>query len=353
MIIQGGTYMTTDLYRKGLVFGIICLFIGICAIPSLSNDLDSMDIVPSVTKHLQSNDVWFEDFDSYTNGSSIHGQGGWKGWYNNPVFTAYVTDIRCRSSPHSLEIKGQSDPVHEFSGYTSGEWIFTAWQYIPTDFSGWSYFILLSHYEDGGVYELNKWAVQIRFNSSGIVESDYDDLQLPLITGRWIELRTEIDLDSDWFEFYYDGDLLVEKKWTSGLKNLNDSILNICAVNLCSSTGTSIYYDDLSIQDVKLTVVEIEKIKGGFRVSADITNNGTAIATDIDWSIDLEGGLILAGEHSEGVIDELAPGGTKTIRQTTLYGIGMTTITVIVGDATKQATGFILGPLVLGVEEIS
>ena len=91
------------------------------------------------------------------------------------------------------------------------------------------------------------------------------------------------------------------------------------------------------------------RILGGFRVSADINNNGTATAYDVPWSIDLEGGLILAGEHTEGVIDELAPGATKTIRQMTLYGIGMTTITVTVGDTTKQATAFILGPLVLGV----
>ena len=93
-------------------------------------------------------------------------------------------------------------------------------------------------------------------------------------------------------------------------------------------------------------------IKGGFRVSADITNTGTGTLTDVEWSIDLEGGLILAGEHTEGVISELVPGGTTTIKQSTLYGIGRTTITVTVGDASRQATAFILGPLVLGVQEI-
>jgi hypothetical protein len=112
--------------------------------------------------------------------------------------------------------------------------------------------------------------------------------------------------------------------------------------------------------DVWLIKIEPEEdeifnmvIKGGFRVSSDIENYGGTVAYDVPWSIDLNGGLILAGEHSEGVISELAPGATKTIRQTTLYGIGMTTITVTAGDATKQATAFILGPLVLGVEEIS
>jgi len=93
-------------------------------------------------------------------------------------------------------------------------------------------------------------------------------------------------------------------------------------------------------------------INGGFRVSAVIKNNGTASANNVNWSIDLDGGLILVGSHTEGVIGELAPGATTTIRQTTLYGIGKTTITVTVGDATEQATGFILGPLVLNVQKI-
>ena len=98
-------------------------------------------------------------------------------------------------------------------------------------------------------------------------------------------------------------------------------------------------------------LISIE-IHGGFRVSAVVTNTGGDTLTDLDWAIGFDGGLILAGEHSEGLIDELGPGASKTIRQSTLYGIGRTTITVIVGGASEQATGFILGPLVLGVEEI-
>ncbi|KYK24206.1 hypothetical protein AYK24_06440 [Thermoplasmatales archaeon SG8-52-4] len=34
--------------------------------------------------------VWEENFDSYTDGSSMHGQGGWKGWDNDPFWTAFL-----------------------------------------------------------------------------------------------------------------------------------------------------------------------------------------------------------------------------------------------------------------------
>ena len=106
---------------------------------------------------------------------------------------------------------------------------------------------------------------------------------------------------------------------------------------------------------IKLTpecnnTISIE-IQGGFRISTVITSCDTL--NDVNWSIDLDGGLIIAGEHTGGVIPELAAGASHTIRQSSLCGIGSTTITVTAGDATKQANGFILGPLVLGVIEIS
>ena len=77
--------------------------------------------------------VWEDDFDSYADGSSMHGQGGWKGWDNTPGATAYVTTAESRSSPNSISIAGASDLVHEYSGYTSGDYIYTAYVYIPSD----------------------------------------------------------------------------------------------------------------------------------------------------------------------------------------------------------------------------
>jgi len=98
--------------------------------------------------------------------------------------------------------------------------------------------------------------------------------------------------------------------------------------------------------------LEIENINGGFRASAVIKNKGVASIYNISWSIDLSGGFIIVGGHNDGVIDGLVAGETTTIKQSTLYGIGWTTLTVRVGIESKQATAFILGPLVLGVQEI-
>jgi hypothetical protein len=88
-------------------------------------------------------------------------------------------------------------------------------------------------------------------------------------------------------------------------------------------------------------------IKGGFGVSAVVRNNGTAHVTDLTWSIDVTGGIILlSGSHTEGVIAELAVDETAIIHSSHLWGIGPVTIIVHAGDTIKQAAGFLLGPLV-------
>jgi hypothetical protein len=193
---------------------------------------------------------WADDFDSYDLGQFLDGDpedGGWKGWDNDPSFGAYVVNDAYYSDPHSVEIVGNVDLVHEYEGYISGQWTYTAWQYLPADFSGESYFILLSLYEDG-LGNDNKWALVIRFDSvEQIAESEYDNIDLPLITGRWVELRAEIDLDNDWFQFYYDDELLIEKAWTATCFNDYTGPLDISAVDLFANNASVVYYDDISL----------------------------------------------------------------------------------------------------------
>ena len=93
--------------------------------------------------------------------------------------------------------------MHEYAGYTTGQWIYTAWQYVPTDFTGTSYFILLNTYDDAGA-SLN-WSVQVSFNATtNLVTNDgVGGGTLPLIRNQWVELRVEIDLTADTQAFYY------------------------------------------------------------------------------------------------------------------------------------------------------
>jgi len=184
---------------------------------------------------------WVENFDSYQVGSGLHGQGGWLGWEGDPTWDGYITDLYAHSDPNSLESTLNTDIVHEFEGYTSGQWTFTAWQYVPDDFVGQSYFILLNTYGVG----IHNWSTQIMFDSAGFVQSQFENAELPLITGQWVELRVEIDLDADVQTIYYGGTQLVSKSWTDGVSG--GGAVNIGAVDIFANGASPVYWDDLSL----------------------------------------------------------------------------------------------------------
>ena len=93
--------------------------------------------------------------------------------------------------------------------------------------------------------------------------------------------------------------------------------------------------------------VEIE-ISGGLGVSAVIKNTGEDI-TNLEWSIALEGDLILFGQDKTGVIEHLSAGDKVTI-QSFVFGLCRPTITVIASCTEETASGLVLGPFVIGVE---
>lgn len=223
--------------------------------------------------------AWAEDFDSYALGSQLHGSGGWKGWNNNPAFGALVSDVEARSSPHSVAILGSSDLVHEYSGHTSGQWVYTAWQYIPSSYTGQGYFILLNTYNDGGA---KSWSVQVYFRgSSDIVHSDFDGSQLALIRGRWVEIRIEIDLDADRQTFYYDDQVLYQDKvWSTGVSGSGATTIE--AVDLYAGGSSTIYYDDLSLKSASSTSLTSSANPSEFGDDVTLTASVSSLSTLTD-----------------------------------------------------------------------
>jgi len=229
--------MKTNYKRKMLVIGVLFLFLGASATISVSADR-----------------TWADNFDTYTNGQLLDGtpdDGGWEGWANNPSAYGTVTTEQYRSSPHSVmvdsdRVSRETDLVHQYTGYTSGIWEYTAWQYVPTDFDGETYFILLCGYDGGGSGTV--WAVQIHMRSSdGLVISDFNAEQTTLIKGQWVEIKCVIDLDSDWLEIYYNGAFLAEHAWTDTIQGTGGGALNIAAVDLYANLASKVFYDDLSL----------------------------------------------------------------------------------------------------------
>ena len=109
---------------------------------------------------------WIDHFDTYLTGSQMHLQGGWKGWYNDPLAGALTSSTQARSALNSVDIVGATDLVHEYTGFTAGTWTYTAWQYIPSSLTGTTYFILLNGYDDTGA--TNNWSTQVNFTPTTV-----------------------------------------------------------------------------------------------------------------------------------------------------------------------------------------
>lgn len=101
--------------------------------------------------------------------------------------------------------------------------------------------------------------------------------------------------------------------------------------------------------------LEIGEITGGlFTIKSSIKNIGNGEATDVNWSITLDGGLIILGKNTAGTIASIPAEDEALIKSDLILGIGKTTITVSVGAEEKtierNASGFVFLFFVLGVQ---
>ncbi|MEM0466065.1 MAG: hypothetical protein QXX20_00475 [Candidatus Thermoplasmatota archaeon] len=336
--------------NKVLVVGAICCLLLAGLIPRVGADKD-ICVKTENTRDV----VWSENFDNYTTGSGLHGQGGWFGWGNSPLADAQVTDDHARSTPNSVEIKENADMVHTWNDLTKGNITFTTWVFVPEDFAGQSYFILLSEYNGDASF----WSTQIRFDSEyGVVESEYEGEQLPLITGSWVELRVEIDLAADIQKVYYDGALLTEKSWTDGVSQGGPRQLG--GVDLFADGSTPVYYDDITIEAETTPQpqpdLEFDVAIGGMSIQTVLMNIGDGTATNVSWSIKLDGGIIFRGKETTGTLGVLLPGSEQVLKSSRILGFGRTTVTLSAtcdeGDSTVMTRkGFIFLFLIFITEE--
>lgn len=228
---------------------------------------------------------WSENFDEYPPDTDLFGLNGWKGWANSPGATAFTTDDQAFSTPNSVDINGNSDLVHEYFGYTSGTWVYSAKQYVPSGMVGQSYFILLNQYDDAGV--TNNWSTQVYFDYAAgtVVNTGIGAETLPLITDQWVDISVVIDLDNDVQTFYYGGDVLYTGSWKEGISG--GGIANIAAVDLFANLATTVYYDDIALWQPGADVPWLSESPSsgttppGGSVPVDVTFNSTGLGQGI------------------------------------------------------------------------
>jgi len=107
---------------------------------------------------------------------------------------------------------------------------------------------------------------------------------------------------------------------------------------------------DIYYSPIPAPRIVIQSVSGGMGITATVANVGTQDAENIPWSIDVSGGLVILGKHAEGTISTLAAGESVTISSGLVLGIGKITVNINAGGATAKASGFLLGPMILGLK---
>lgn len=99
---------------------------------------------------------------------------------------------------------------------------------------------------------------------------------------------------------------------------------DVCPLGLTYESEGTVYF---SLGGVEQPIIEIQSISGGIGVSAVIKNIGNADATNVQWSINLDG-LVFLGKDSSGNIASIAPDESKEIKSKFPLGFGNIDITI-------------------------
>ncbi len=151
------------------------------------------------------------------------------------------------------------------------------------------------------------------------------------------------DSNGTWLGPFDSGDVVLA---THSWNNSGDYNVRVKAKDV--EGAESGWSDSITVHIVGSPHLEIGEISGGFgAIIAQIKNTGAGDAVNVNWSISLQGGLVILGRQTSGTIVKILPGINPLIQSSFLFGLGKTTITITADAAEKSLPAFLLGPFVI------
>ena len=176
-----------------------------------------------------------ENFDSLAVGTNMQSVAGWEGWYGDESVAGHVTDEQAHSGNNSLRFTRPVDASPFWTSPTSGNWVLSTMQYVPSAASGGdAYYGVLHSYEEGTAGSAG-WITEVisDFATGDVRISGGDTARVPLVRDAWVEIRTELNFDSSVATFYYNDELLGTRSATS-----------LAGFDLWANSDDVMYFDD-------------------------------------------------------------------------------------------------------------
>ncbi|MDP8201221.1 MAG: GEVED domain-containing protein, partial [Candidatus Tenebribacter burtonii] len=155
-----------------------------------------------------------DNFDSYTVGDylAVVNPALWTTWSNLPGSSedVLVSDAQANSPSNSILVELNNDCVMIMDDYTSGVYSMDIDMFVPTGFCG--YYNMQKTSVIG-----TEWAWQIYFQTDGTALADAGAagaLTFAFNHDEWMDLKLVIDLDTDWCDFYFNGEHKIGYQWS-------------------------------------------------------------------------------------------------------------------------------------------
>lgn len=196
-------------------------------------------------------ELYYNEFDEYTPGDyiAVVDPEWWTTWSNAPgtAEDALIVNEQSSSPENSIKVDGTSDLVFKMGNKTSGKYVLDFEYYVP---SGFGAYYNIQHYESPGV----EWALEVYFKTDGSGFMNAGGENAATFTynhDEWIDITNVIDLDTDWAQVYFDGELMYE--WQFSLQATGEpGMLQLGAANFYAGVVTgsgetpTYYLDDLA-----------------------------------------------------------------------------------------------------------
>ncbi|UCD49841.1 MAG: discoidin domain-containing protein, partial [Phycisphaerales bacterium] len=146
----------------------------------------------------------------------------------------------------SVAVASSTDGVQVLD-ITEGKWVLTVMQYIPSGTTGETRFHMQNQYRNGAIGRSIQWFFSL---GDGVIGDDYDaNASASIVYDEWIELKLIIDLDNDYVEQYYVGELISARAW------VYSGSAQIQSIDLYGNGASTVYYDDFKLEDYLSSLV--------------------------------------------------------------------------------------------------
>lgn len=257
--------------------------------------------VDDVLYEMVTDNLIFEDFESYTAGQKLvqqavaQGKDYWTTWSNAPggAEDPMVSADQSISGTRSVVIEGTNDAVLLLGDKVTGAYAVEFKVYIPTGFLG--YFNILQLFNGAS----SEWGMQAYFDAGGLGLVDAGGAGAGVFTysyNTWIPVKCNIDLNADFAELFINGTSVVTWVWSTGSFGTGN-LKQLGAVNLYAWNvgGTpKAYFEDIEFTQtappggdpvINVTPASLSETLEVGQTSSKTLNISNTGVVDLDYSI--------------------------------------------------------------------